>query len=185
MTSLRPLRHVVLGLALAITSTVAVDAATPMPFSAPAPDIAPLAPFAPLPLEKPAITLMDATPPAMSIDFPSVPPVPIAVPVAPRPAAPLTVESSSPCDGAGARTATGALECGKSRLKKGEHDGAAQMLQDAVRNGKDRATLIAALYWLGETLIRLNRIPDADTAFAQIVAERPGHDYEGWSAHAS
>src|SRR5688572_32056317 len=94
MTPLPHVRHIGLGLAVALTVAVAAEATTLLPFSAPPPDIAPLAPLASLPLEKPAITPMDATTPGMSVAFPAVPPIPVAVPVAPLPAPPSGAERS-------------------------------------------------------------------------------------------
>lgn len=185
---------VVPGIALALLSVVAVahgSTPTPAPFTVPPPDITALVPFAAPPFEKPAVTLVDAAVPAMTIETPTVPAIPVTMPPTPRPAAALGADVPAGCD-----TATGSasdlLACGQARVKKGDHAGAVQALQGAIKAAtsrdaatKDRDLLIRSRYWLGEALMRVGKHQEADAAFRQAAAERSGHEYEVLSAHAA
>ena len=175
----RRLRLAVLGLAL---TAAAADAATPAPFSAPPPEITALVPFVALPLDKPAVTLMDVPAPTLAVDLPALPPATVTPPAVARPMPALNVPAA-PCDSAASRSAGDLLECGKRRLKNGDYDGAARTLQDAVRAAKDRDVLVQARYWLGEVQMRTKKLAEADATLRPAIAER--HEYAVWAAHAA
>jgi tetratricopeptide (TPR) repeat protein len=198
--TLRHVRVVVPGIALLMLSAAAAYATTPVPFTVPAPEITALVPFATPPFAKPSVTLMDPAVPSISIELlPTAPALAVTAPLAPRPVAALGADAPAGCDSAAAGSASDLLACGRARLKNGAYDGAAQALQNAIRvakdrdviakdrdvAAKDRDVLIRSRYWLGEALLRLGKIADADAAFRQAASERGGNEYDAWSAHAA
>src|SRR5262249_28144182 len=55
--------------------------------------------------------------------------------------------------------------------QRGELEDAQQALQKAIQESTDRRILREARYWLGETLVRLNRPADAERAVQAVVQD--------------
>ena len=147
-------------------------AATPLPLTPPPPDLTALVPFVSAPLDKPALKLPPLALPAPPLQVPVVPPAAVVLPAADKPAAPIPPARALPCVGAWTGAASEALECGRARYQRGDVADAAQALEQAVRNSKDRELNAEARYWLAESLFRLGRMEQADAHFRQVAGER-------------
>lgn len=156
-------------------------APAPLPLTPPPPDLSQLVPFVQAPLDKPAVAIPDVALPAPPAVIPPIPPAALVVPMAGRPVAPLPPPRALPCIGAFLRVASESLECGRARFGKGELEDAARSLESAVRLSSGRDITIEARYWLGETLVRLGQIEQADWMFRQAVTERPTLEHEVWA----
>lgn len=153
----------------------------PLPLTPPPPDLSRLVPFVQAPLDKPAVTIPDVALPAPPATIPTIPPARLALPTADRPVAPLPPPRTLPCIGTFLRVASESLECGRARFGKGEFDDAARSLEAAIRASSQREITIEARYWLGETLVRLGQVEQADWMFRQAVTERPTLEHEVWA----
>ncbi len=171
-------------MAIALTATCA-HAASVLPLTPPPPDLTTLVPFASAPLDKPPVSVADVALPAPPGSMPTVPPAPLVLPTAERPVAFMTPPTTLPCFGAFFGIAIQSLECGKVRFQKGEYADAVKALEHAVKNADDRQTRVQSRYWLGESLLRLDKLSEADWAFRQGIGEAVGLEYQIWSGHAA
>jgi tetratricopeptide (TPR) repeat protein len=162
---------------------LAITGASPAPLVPPPPDLTRLVPFAAAPLDKPALVIPDVAMPSPPADVPTVPAAALVLPAAERPTAPLPAPRTLPCIGSFLRVASESLECGRSKFGKGEYDEAARAFESAVRTSSDRDITTEARYWLGETLVRLGRVEQADFVFRQAAGERPSMEHEIWAMH--
>jgi TolA-binding protein len=65
------------------------------------------------------------------------------------------------------------VECGRARFQRGEYEDAREALEGAVKRASDADLLREARYWLGETLIRLDRPEPAARTMLQVVQADP------------
>jgi tetratricopeptide (TPR) repeat protein len=159
-------------IALLPAAWLTLTAATPLPLTPPPPDLTALVPFVSAPLDKPPLKLPPLAMPAPPLEVPVVPPAAVILPAADKPTAPIPPPRALPCVGAWTGAASEALECGRARFQRGDLTEAANALEQAVRNSKDREVGVEARYWLAETLFRLGRIEAADVHFRQVATER-------------
>jgi TolA-binding protein len=161
-------------------------AQTLLPLTPPLPDLARLVPFAEAPGEKPALAPAALPLPAPPADLPPFPLAVFAPPTADKPTAAVAEPGALPCVGAFFGVASKALECGRARFAKGEHEDAAKALEQAVRSGSEREIVVEARYWLAETSYALARAEQADRLFLQVVQTAPrGSGFTLWSAFGS
>jgi tetratricopeptide (TPR) repeat protein len=161
-----------------------VGAAAPRPADPPGPELARLVPFANAPLDKPPVTVQLPLP-AIPLDLPPLPLVPITAPAAAKPAAFVEAPRKLPCVMAWTGSASESLECGRARYQRGEYDEAAKALEPAVRRGTDPDLLREARYWLGETYWHLGRFEQADWLLRQVAQESPRQEWGAWALHSS
>jgi tetratricopeptide (TPR) repeat protein len=159
--------------------------ATPLPLTAPPPDITPLVSFTQAPLEKPRVEVPDPALPAPPVGLPSLPPAPLVWPVMERPSAFITAPRGYPCVGAWLPIASQALECGKERFLKGEYSEAAKAFESAIQRGADREFVQQARYWLGEAFAHEGDFAKADWTFRQVGVGPVRSEWEVWATHAS
>lgn len=159
-------------------------AAAPRPLEPPPPDLAPVIPFAEAPAEKPA-PVVDLPLPPPPAELPALPPAIPAPPVAERPTAFVPAPRALPCVGSWLGIASESLECGRARFQRGDYDDAAKALENAVRKGGERELLREARYWLAESLVRLDRVEQADWLFRQVAQDGPRQDWGIWALHGS
>jgi tetratricopeptide (TPR) repeat protein len=171
-------------LALAFVWVAAAGAAAPLPLTAPPPDLTRLVPFVAAPLDKPPVAIPNVPAPAAPAALPPFPPAALVMPAAERPIAPLPPARRLPCIGAFTGVASEALECGRARFGRDEYEEAIKALEAAVRHSSDRELTAEARYWLGEALVRLGRVEQADWMFRQGAGDRPAVEHEVWAAHA-
>jgi len=163
----------------------AAPGVAPLPPAPPPPDVAPLVPWAAAPLDKPAIELTALALPPAPTGMPVVAPVPVALPLAPKPMETLPSPRALPCVGAWLRIPAESLECGRARLARGEVDEAARALEQAARAGAEPHVLVEARYWYGEALYQLGQIERADWLFRQVVIDRTRADLTPWALFGS
>jgi TolA-binding protein len=68
------------------------------------------------------------------------------------------------------------VECGRARFQRGEYEDARLAFEGAVKGSAEAALLREARYWLGETLIRLDRREPAARAMLLVVQADPRSD---------
>jgi tetratricopeptide (TPR) repeat protein len=171
-----------LGVAFVWFATVGATA--PLPLTAPPPDLTGLVPFVAAPLDKPPVAIPELPVPATPAELPALPPAVVVMPSAERPIPLLPVPRTLPCIAAFTGVASEALQCGRARFGRGEYDEAIKQLEIAIRSSSDREVTAESRYWLGETLVRLGRVEQADWIFRQAAGDRPAGEYEVWAAHA-
>lgn len=175
-------------LPLLVAAWLGLTAATPLPLTPPPPDLTGLVPFVSAPLDKPLLALPVIPLPPAPIEVPAVPPAHVVRPAADKPTATMPPPRTLPCVGAWTGAAGEALECGRARLQRGDLRDAAQALEQAMRNARDRELGTEARYWLAETLYRMGRFGEADGHFRQVAQQNSaalspfGLHGSGWCA---
>ncbi|MBI4636393.1 MAG: tetratricopeptide repeat protein [Candidatus Rokubacteria bacterium] len=174
-----------LPLVLVWLGLVGAAAPKPLPLVPPLPDLTALVPWVSAPLDKPPVVPPDLAPPPPAAELPPPPPPVVVVPAAEKPVAFLSPPRALPCVGAWLRIASESFECGRARFAKGEYEDAYKALDQAVRGAGDPDLAREARYWLGETLVRLGRIEQADWLFRQVAQDAPRHEPGLWGLHSS
>lgn len=155
----------------------APSAAAPLrPLELPPPDLAPLLPWAAPPLDKPPVGSVQELPlPEPPEAIPSPPAPPLLADLSQKPLPPLPPPRILACNPLGTLfgVASELLACGRARFQRGELGEARVALAEAARAASDRSVLREARYWLGETLVRLNRLEEAERAFRLVYQDAP------------
>jgi TolA-binding protein len=146
-------------------------AAAEIAFKLPPPAIVGLMPLAALPLDKPQVAQPPVTVPPPPLTLPQLPTPRLVSDVSHRPVAAMRSARMLACNPVGTLlgVASELLECGRARYQRGELESARQALQGAAQGEGDVGR--EARYWLGETLLRLGRTPDAERAFQLVWRE--------------
>lgn len=168
------------------------SAAPLAPLELPPPDLVPLLPLAAPPLDKPPVRLPELPLPDLPGTrdgkgaIPPLPPAPLLVDLSRKPMAPLPPPRILACNPLGTLlgVASELLECGRARFQRDDLEEARAALEEAVRAGTDRSIVREARYWLGETLIRLNRPEEAERNFRLVHQDAPASELGRHALHA-
>jgi TolA-binding protein len=149
------------------------------------PDLSALLPLAVPPLDKPQVPVPAVSLPASPQPLPELPTPPLISNLAERPVAPLPPPRILACNPVG--TILGAprelLECGRARFQRREFQRARDTFQKVIQGSTDRALMREARYWLGETLVRLYRVNDAEAVLLQAHQDDPRSEQGYYAAH--
>jgi tetratricopeptide (TPR) repeat protein len=168
-------------LALSSGATARADIALTLP----PPDLAPLVPLAAPPLDKPPVPLPPVPLPPSPVAMPELPPAPMIGHLGERPVAPLAPPRFLACNPVGSLlgVASELIECGRARFQRGELEEAREVLDKAVQFATDRAQIREARYWLGETLLRLNKPNEVERQMLQVHQDDPRGELGLYAAH--
>jgi len=175
--------------ALALASLLAVASApsvrAEITLMLPPPDVAGLLTLAVPPLEKPPVPLPAVPLPPIPQGMPELPPAPMIGHLGDRPVAPLPPPRFMACNPVGSvfGVASELIECGRARYQRGEFEPAREVLQKAVQEATERAQIREARYWLGETLLRLNKPADAERLMQQVSQDDPRGELGLFATH--
>jgi len=174
------------ALALSILVLVCglVPASAEITVKLPPPELGRLVPLAALPLDKPQVPLPRVAPPPAP-GLPELPSPRLVSDLAHRPVAPMPPARVLACNPVGTvfGVASELVECGRARYQKGELEAARTAFQSAAQGSSDRAVLREARYWLGETLLRLGRAPDAQRLFSMVSQDDPRGEFAPFATH--
>ncbi|HYB69362.1 MAG TPA: tetratricopeptide repeat protein, partial [Candidatus Bathyarchaeia archaeon] len=151
----------------------------------PPPDPGALVPLATAALDKPPVPLPLVPLPASPQALPDPPAPPMIGNLGDRPLAPLAPPRFLACNPVGnlLGVASELIECGRARFQRGELDDAREALQKAAQFSTERAQIQEARYWLGETLLRQNKIADAERVMLQVYQDDPRSELGLYAAH--
>ena len=176
--------------ARAIAAVLAVLAWTAPAWSAtsvklPPPDLRGLVPLAALPVDKPPVPVPAIAAPAPPESLPELPAPQFVADPSERPTVIPPPPRMLACNPLGSvfGVASELLECGRSRYQRGELEDAQQALQKAIQESSDRRILREARYWLGETLVRLNRAAEAERAFQAVAQDDARSEFGLYANH--
>ncbi|MBI4241496.1 MAG: tetratricopeptide repeat protein, partial [Candidatus Rokubacteria bacterium] len=145
------------------------------PLELPAPDLVPLLPLVAPPLDKPPVSVPEPALPDPPEPAPPLPSAPLLVDLSQKPLAPLPPPRMLACNPLGTLLglASELLECGRARFQRDELEEARAALEAAVRASSDRSLIREARYWLGQTLLRLNRLEEAERTLRRVYQDAP------------
>ena len=152
------MRRRVLGV---LVLSLALVGAAPRPAEPPGPDLAQLIPFANAPLDKPAVKVELALPPA-PVEMPPLPLVSVMPPAAAKPVAFIEAPRTLPCVGAWLGIPKESLECGRARFQRGEYE-------DAAKAGLDSTSRPEALVDRAEALLAAGLTAEARRVLAPAL----------------
>ncbi|MGH7385561.1 MAG: tetratricopeptide repeat protein, partial [Candidatus Rokuibacteriota bacterium] len=157
----------------------------------PAPDVATLVPLAVPALDKPPVPLPAVPLPPAPKGMPELPPAPMVGNLGERPVAPLPPPRFLACNPVGnlLGVASELIECGRARYQRNELEEGRLALEKAVQFATERGQIREARYWLGETLLRLNKPSPAGIAseverlMLQVHQDDPRGELGLYAAH--
>ena len=174
-----------LSIAALVSIAVSSPARAEITLMLPPPDVAGLLTLAAPPLDKPPVPVPDVPLPPMPQGMPELPPAPMVGNMGERPVAPLAPPRFLACNPVGSlfNVASEFIECGRARYQRGELDAAREAFERAVQVGSDRAQLREARYWLGETLLRLNKPTEVERLMTQVSQDDPRGELGMYALH--
>ena len=151
----------------------------------PPPDVAPLVPLAVPALDKPPVPLPAVPLPPAPQGMPELPPAPLVGHLGERPVAPLAPPRFLACNPVGnlLGVVSELIECGRARYQRNELDEGREALEKAVQFATERAQIREARYWLGETLLRLNKPAEVERLMLQVQQDDPRGELGLFAAH--
>ena len=151
----------------------------------PPPDVAPLVPLAAPALDKPPVPLPVVPLPPAPQGMPELPPAPLVGHLGERPVAPLAPPRFLACNPVGnlLGVVSELIECGRARYQRNELDEGREALEKAVQFATERAQIREARYWLGETLLRLNKPAEVERLMLQVQQDDPRGELGLFAAH--
>ncbi|MFI5325226.1 MAG: tetratricopeptide repeat protein, partial [Candidatus Rokuibacteriota bacterium] len=151
----------------------------------PAPDVGALVPLAVPALDKPPVPLPAVPLPPAPQGMPELPPAPMVGHLGERPVAPLPPPRFLACNPVGnlLGVASELIECGRARYQRNELDEARAVLEKAAQFASERTQIREARYWLGETLVRLNKPAEAERLMLQVQQDDPRGELGLYAAH--
>jgi len=151
----------------------------------PAPDVGALVPLAVPALDKPPVPLPVVPLPPAPQGMPELPPAPMVGHLGERPVAPLAPPRFLACNPVGnlLGVASELIECGRARYQRNELEEARGALEKAVQSATERTQVREARYWLGETLVRLNKPAEAERLMLQVQQDDPRGELGLYAAH--
>lgn len=173
-------RGLALGLALFVS---AAPASAEITLKLPPPELGALLPLAAPPLDKPQVPLPAVTlPPA---PLPDLPAPRLVSELSTRPVAPLPPPRLLACNPIGTLfgVASELVECGRARYQRDELEEAREAFEKAVQGSSDRDITREARYWLGETLLRLNRANEVERILLLVTQDDPRSEFGYYAAH--
>jgi len=175
-----PVLVVLLSLVVPV-SHVAVAAEPP---ELPAPPLVPFLQLAIPALDKSPVQIPAIGLPAPPQRFPDLPPPRFVTDA--RPIAPLAPPRVLACNPLGSvfGVPSELIECGRARYQRGELDEARTTLQSAAQRSTARVVVREARYWLAETLLRLDRVQEAEHHLHLVAQDDPRGELGLYAAHA-
>jgi tetratricopeptide (TPR) repeat protein len=154
-------------------------------FMLPPPDVAALVPLAVPALDKPPVPLPAVPLPPAPQGMPELPPAPLVGNLGERPVAPLAPPRFLACNPMGnlLGVVSELIECGRARYQRNELEEGREVLEKAVQFATERAQLREARYWLGETLLRLNKPAEVERLMLQVQQDDPRGELGLYAAH--
>ena len=151
----------------------------------PAPDVGALVPLAVPALDKPPVPLPAVPLPPAPQGMPELPPAPMVGHLGERPVAPLPPPRFLACNPVGnlLGVASELIECGRARYQRNELEEARAVLEKAAQFATERTQVREARYWLGETLVRLNKPAEAERLMVQVQQDDPRGELGLYAAH--
>jgi TolA-binding protein len=151
----------------------------------PPPEVAPLVPLAAPALDKPPVPLPAVPLPPAPRGMPELPPAPLVGHLGERPVAPLPPPRFLACNPVGSLfgVASELIECGRARYQRNELAEGREVLEKAVQAATERAQIREARYWLGETLLRLNKPGEAERLMLQVQQDDPRGELGFYATH--
>ena len=136
-------------------------------------------------LDKPPVPLPAVPLPPAPQGMPELPPAPMVGHLGERPVAPLAPPRFLACNPVGSLlgVASELIECGRARYQRNELEEARAVLEKAVQSTSERAQIREARYWLGETLVRLNKPAEAERLMLQVQQDDPRGELGLYAAH--
>lgn len=151
----------------------------------PAPDVGALVPLAVPALDKPPVPLPAVPLPPAPQGMPELPPAPMVGHLGERPVAPLPPPRFLACNPVGnfLGVASELIECGRARFQRSELEEARAVLEKAAQFASERTQIREARYWLGETLLRLNKPAEVERLMLQVQQDDPRGELGLYAAH--
>ncbi|MGH7369142.1 MAG: tetratricopeptide repeat protein, partial [Candidatus Rokuibacteriota bacterium] len=151
----------------------------------PPPDVATLVPLAVPALDKPPVPLPAMPLPPAPKGMPELPPAPLVGHLGERPVAPLPPPRFLACNPVGnlLGVASELIECGRARYQRNELEQGREALEKAVQFATERGQIRDARYWLGETLLRLNKPAEVERLMLQVYQDDPRGELGLYAAH--
>ena len=151
----------------------------------PPPDVGPLVPLAVPALDKPPVPLPAVPLPPAPRGMPELPPAPMVGHLGERPVAPLAPPRFLACNPVGnlLGVASELIECGRARYQRNELEEARAVLEKAVQFATERTQVREARYWLGETLVRLNKPAEVERLMLLVQQDDPRGELGLYAAH--
>jgi TolA-binding protein len=151
----------------------------------PAPDVGALVPLAVPALDKPPVPLPAVPLPPAPQGMPELPPAPMVGHLGERPVAPLPPPRFLACNPVGnlLGVASELIECGRARYQRNELEEARAVLEKAAQFATERTQIREARYWLGETLLRLNKPAEVERLMLQVQQDDPRGELGLYAAH--
>jgi len=151
----------------------------------PPPDVGALVPLAVPALDKPPVPLPAVPLPPAPRGMPELPPAPLVGHLGERPVAPLAPPRFLACNPVGnlLGVASELIECGRARYQRNELEEGREVLEKAVQFATERAQIREARYWLGETLLRLNKPAEVERLMLQVQQDDPRGELGLYAAH--
>ena len=179
------IRARVLALAFLLAAAIAAPARAEITLMLPPPDVTGLLPLAVPPLDKPPVPLPAVPLPPVPQGMPELPPAPMVGHLGERPVAPLAPPRFMACNPVGNvfGVASELIECGRARYQRGEFEPAREALQKAVQEATEREQIREARYWLGETLLRLNKPAEVERLMTQVSQDDPRSELGLYATH--
>jgi TolA-binding protein len=177
-------RALALGLALIVLAPPA-RASAEITLKLPPPELGALLPLASPALDKPPVPLPAVALPPSPEPLPELPAPRLVSDLAARPVAPLPPPRLLACNPIGTvfGVASELIECGRARYQRGELEEAREAFEKAVQSASDRALTREARYWLGETLLRLNRANEVERVLLLVAQDDPRGEFGYFAAH--
>jgi TolA-binding protein len=166
-----------LPLALALLVAVPAGAAEPQ-LKLPAPDLSHVLPLVSQALDKAPLPASLAALPPSPQPVPPLPRARVVTDLSAQPVAAAPPPRFLACNPLGSvlGVVSELVECGRARFQRGEYEDARLALEGAIRRSTDAALSNEARYWMGETLIRLDRPEPAARTMLQVVQADPRSD---------
>jgi len=151
----------------------------------PAPDVGALVPLAVPALDKPPVPLPAVPLPPAPQGMPELPPAPMVGHLGERPVAPLPPPRFLACNPVGnlLGVASELIECGRARYQRNELEEARAVLEKAAQFATERTQIREARYWLGETMLRLNKPAEVERLMLQVQQDDPRGELGLYAAH--
>lgn len=151
----------------------------------PPPDVGALVPLAVPALDKPPVPLPAVPLPPAPRGMPELPPAPMVGHLGERPVAPLAPPRFLACNPVGSLlgVASELIECGRARYQRNEMEEARAVLEKAVQFATERTQVREARYWLGETLVRLNKPAEVERLMLLVQQDDPRGELGLYAAH--
>ena len=144
-----------------------------------------LVPLAVPALDKPPVPLPAVPLPPPPQGMPELPPAPLVGHLGERPVAPLPPPRFLACNPMGnlLGVASELIECGRARYQRNELEEGREVLEKAVQFATERTQIREARYWLGETLVRLNKPAEVERLMLQVQQDDPRGELGLYAAH--